>query len=112
MSKATAKRLVIKNGTLIDGTGKPAAPNTAIVIEGNKITSVGAASNPASEAGATVIDATGKYIMPGLIDGHVHRSSHQGAIPGVRYTSSPDFAALWTARHASHFLTAGGIGRA
>ena len=110
MSNATAKRLVIKNGTLIDGTGKPATPNTAIIVEGNKITSVGAAVDAAIEAGATVIDATGKYIMPGLIDGHVHLSSHQGAIPGVRYTSSPDFAALWTARIVSHVLHAGVTG--
>ena len=36
------KTLVIRNGTLIDGSGKPSARNDAIVIEGNRIKSVGA----------------------------------------------------------------------
>ena len=36
------KTLLIRNGTLIDGSGKPAARNDAIVVEGNRIKSVGA----------------------------------------------------------------------
>ena len=42
MAATTAKTLVVRNGTLIDGSGKPAARNDAIVIEGNRIKSVGA----------------------------------------------------------------------
>ena len=41
MSAAT-KTLVIRNGTLIDGSGKPSNRNDAVVIEGNRIKSVGA----------------------------------------------------------------------
>ncbi|WP_298727594.1 amidohydrolase family protein [uncultured Ferrovibrio sp.] len=104
------KKLVIKNGTVIDGTGKAPMANTTVVVEGNKITSVGGQIDAATLTDATVIDATGKYVMPGMIDGHVHLSSHQGAIPGVRYTSSPDFAALWTARIVSRVLHAGVTG--
>ena len=39
---AAPKTLVIRNGTLIDGSGKPSSRNDAIVIEGNKVKSVGA----------------------------------------------------------------------
>ena len=42
MSASSPKTLVIRNGTLIDGSGKPAGHNDAIVIEGNRIKSVGA----------------------------------------------------------------------
>jgi len=101
-------RLIIVNGTLIDGSGRPPVPNKAIVIEGNTVTRVdtGAGSlKTGPEDG--VIDADGKFITPGLIDGHVHLSSHQAALPGVRNPSSPEFAALWTARIVGHILHAG-----
>ena len=42
MTAASKKTLVVRNGTLIDGSGKPSARNDAIVIEGNRIKSVGA----------------------------------------------------------------------
>ena len=42
MSAASKKTLVVRNGTLIDGSGRPAARNDAIVIEGNRVRSVGA----------------------------------------------------------------------
>ena len=44
MPATSRKTLVVRNGTLIDGSGKPAARNDAIVIEGNRIKSVGAAA--------------------------------------------------------------------
>jgi imidazolonepropionase-like amidohydrolase len=108
MQAQSDARLIIKNGTLIDGTGRPPVPNRAIIIEGNVITHVGepewaGASRPTD----VVLDAAGKYIMPGLIDGHVHLSSHQGALPGVRFTSTPEFATLWAARAAGQVLRAG-----
>ncbi len=108
MGSSSAKRLVIKNGTLIDGTGNPAAPNVAIVVEGNKITHVGPLTR--QQADDNVIDATGKHIMPGMIDGHVHLSSHQGALPGIRYASTPEYATLWTARIVGKILHAGVTG--
>src|SRR5215470_19238087 len=42
MTAARKKTLVVRNGTLIDGSGRPAARNDAVVIEGNRIRSVGA----------------------------------------------------------------------
>jgi len=104
-------RLVIKNGTLIDGTGRPPRPNGAIVVEGSGITHVdGVEALGEVRPSDTVIDATGQFIMPGLIDGHVHLSSHQGALPCVRFTSTPEFATLWAARTVSRILHSGVTG--
>jgi imidazolonepropionase-like amidohydrolase len=111
MAQAFTKRLVISNGTLIDGSGSKARPNGVVVIEGNKIVQVSANPNALKpQLDDAVVDATGKYVMPGLIDGHVHLSSHQGALPGVRYTSTPEFAALWSARAVAKILHSGVTG--
>jgi len=55
----------------------------------------------------TVIDAAGKFILPGLIDAHCHISLHQGALPGVKYTSSAEFCTLWAAHAIGRVLRAG-----
>ena len=60
--------LVIQGGTLIDGNGGVPLQNSVIVIQGNRITAVGRAGAVQVPAGATVINATGKWITPGLID--------------------------------------------
>jgi imidazolonepropionase-like amidohydrolase len=63
---------VILNGTAIDpGTGKT-MPNTAITIEGDHITAIRENSSEVPRKGDTVIDAQGKFILPGYIDTHVH----------------------------------------
>lgn len=69
---AQDKVTVIRGGTLIDGNGGAPQQNVSIVISGNRIKTIspGAAANV--PAGATVIDATGKYIVPGLWDTHIH----------------------------------------
>ena len=60
--------LVIQGGTLIDGNGGAPLANSVIVIQGNRITAVGAAGQVQVPAGAQVINANGKWITPGLID--------------------------------------------
>ena len=62
----------IVGATLIDGTGREPVPDGAIVIEGTRITAVGSRSQVMIPAGARVVDATGKYVTPGLIDVNVH----------------------------------------
>ena len=59
---------MIQGGTLIDGNGGAPVPNSVIVIQGNRITAVGRAGQVQVPAGAQVINATGKWITPGLID--------------------------------------------
>ncbi|MDT8319095.1 MAG: amidohydrolase family protein [Xanthomonadales bacterium] len=63
--------LLIENVTLIDGTGRPALSDASVLIEGDRITRVGRGSVTAP-AGTKRVDGTGKYLIPGLMDVHVH----------------------------------------
>ena len=102
-------RLLIKNGTLIDGSGCDPVPNTLVVVEGNRIAHVGPADGSLRPESPddTVIDAAGKFILPGLIDARCHISLHQGAMPSVKYTSSAEFCTLWAAHAIGRVLRAG-----
>ncbi len=73
-----AVTIAIRGATLIDGTGRPPIPHCLLVLSGDRIVSVGAATPEALAAlpkGATVISAEGRWIVPGLIDAHVHAES-------------------------------------
>jgi len=59
--------LVIRNGKIVDGTGKPSFIGD-VAIDGGKITSVG----PKAGAGRREIDATGLLVTPGFVDIHTH----------------------------------------
>ncbi len=74
--------LLIKGGTLIDGTGGTPIPNARILIEGNTIQKVwsGDATQEALPPGTQVVDAGGKFIIPGLIDSHVHYAWYEGEL--------------------------------
>jgi hypothetical protein len=63
--------LIVRDGRLIDGTGKPPIEHLTVVIQGDRITKV--TTGPVDvPRGAQVIEAAGLTIMPGLIDMHVH----------------------------------------
>ena len=68
--------LVLANATLIDGTGAPARPNVTLLIENGRIAAVheGDAATPPN---AEVVDLSGRYLLPGLIDTHVHLASFE-----------------------------------
>ncbi len=63
---------VISGGTLIDGTGKQPLADSVIIIHGNTIQEVGRRGSISVPTGAETIDATGKFVLPGYIDSHVH----------------------------------------
>lgn len=62
----------VVGGQLIDGTGAEPIEHGAILIEGQRIAAVGAAGEVDIPDEAEVIDANGKTVMPGVIDGHQH----------------------------------------
>lgn len=64
-------QICIINVNLIDVDNKKIIPNTAVVISGNKITTVGNAKTKLPD-NATIIDGSGKYLLPGLTDAHIH----------------------------------------
>ena len=63
--------IVIRGATLIDGNGGEPVDDATVVIAGGRIAAVGDASLSAP-AGAVLIDARGQYLVPGLMDMHVH----------------------------------------
>jgi len=81
-------RLIIHNATVIDGNGTPANGPKDIVIENNTIADVIALDPVALGRGArnqltadAIIDATGKYVLPGLINAHAHLQEERGGKP-------------------------------
>jgi imidazolonepropionase-like amidohydrolase len=98
----------IRAGTLIDGTGATPVKNAVVLIQGDRITAVGA--NLAIPAGATVIDLSGATLLPGFIDAHVHLASRvigDGDWQHANLTELPSQIALLGAAHAQQTLEAG-----
>src|SRR5215213_5648008 len=92
-------RLLIRNAMVVDGAGNPARGPMDIVVEGSTIASVRAArpidefgtgrgdsssgARPGQQRFDRVIDGTGMYVMPGIIDvhGHIHFSRNGQPLP-------------------------------
>lgn len=67
------KRVLYRGATLIDGNGGPAQPDMAILVQDDRIKIVAPVRELGAEAdGSEVISAQGLYVLPGLIDTHVH----------------------------------------
>jgi imidazolonepropionase-like amidohydrolase len=72
-------KIVIRNAALLDPVAGELVADRALVIEGREIVDVGGAEITAAEA--RVIDAHGRVVMPGLIDGHVHVLAYSADLP-------------------------------
>lgn len=110
---SSQKTLVISNGTLIDGIGNSPRRNEAIVIQGNRIKSIGRLPEDVrleDRDNVEVINANGQWIMPGLIDAHTHLSYGNPKVNGEargRGTIRPEFNTLRAAWNAQKVLRAG-----
>ena len=72
-SSVQAQSTALVGGTVIDGTGRSITDAT-VVVTGDRIACVGSAAECPVPAGATRMDAKGRFITPGLVDAHVHFS--------------------------------------
>lgn len=69
---SSAETWVISGATLIDGTGAAPVPDAVVVIEGDRITGAGPRAAVVIPDGARILDARGRWLVPGLVDAHVH----------------------------------------
>ena len=69
---AGASPLLLTHATVIDGTGAPARTDTTIDIDGNRIQALYPSGSQPAPQNAKVEDLRGRYVIPGLIDAHVH----------------------------------------
>ncbi|BAK65070.1 putative hydrolase [Sphingobium sp. SYK-6] len=69
-----AEAVLYTHATLIDGTGAPARKDQDILVRGERIEAVGPSGtlDAARTGGARTVDLSGRHVMPGLIDSHVH----------------------------------------
>ena len=74
-----AGRTALTGATVIDVVAGTTVPNAVIVIEGDKITAFGGSATPIP-AGADRVDLSGRFIIPGLFDSHVHYQPFLGEL--------------------------------
>jgi imidazolonepropionase-like amidohydrolase len=93
VGSAAAQVTVLRGATLIDGSGAAPESNVTIVIENGRLRDIG--RDVAPPAGATVIDLTGRFVVPGIINAHGHVGPtprdpqlRQYALYGVTTTTS------------------------
>jgi imidazolonepropionase-like amidohydrolase len=94
--KAPAPVIALVGATLIDGTGASPLADATVVIEGDKIKAAGASAKVEVPAGAQTIDATGKWILPGFIDCHIHTG---GAYDELQELTDTDSLATLRSMH-------------
>jgi imidazolonepropionase-like amidohydrolase len=79
--------IAIRNVTVVPATGGPSMPASTVLIRGDRIAAIGPASRVTIPADAHVVDGTGKFLMPGLIDMHVHVSKTRSSALGLFVTN-------------------------
>ncbi|MGM8212254.1 amidohydrolase family protein [Virgibacillus sp. W0430] len=100
-------RVIIKDCHLINGIDRDVIKDSYIVIEGDTITAIGQGTVE-TESGDKIIDAKGKYVMPGLIDAHVHLvwDGSPDPMPVIEHLEN-DAVTLRAYKHALDYLKLG-----
>ena len=105
------RRFVIRNAILIDGTGAPPYGPIDIVIENDRIKRLpafGYSERQLEDEGDYEIDATGKYVMPGFVDAHVHIGACVQGVTGP-VTPAEYVFKLWMAHGVTTVREAGAV---
>lgn len=104
---ASPSVLIVKAGTLIDGSGAPPQRGAQLVIQGGRIVEVRDDGDVPSDA--TVLDYSSQTVAPGLIDCHVHLTFSAGPDPLADLLVEDDAALLLHASHNARVALAAGI---
>jgi imidazolonepropionase-like amidohydrolase len=103
--KVDAPVVVLTHANVIDGTGAPARANQTLIIRDGNIAALGDASTITLPSGATVLDLTGRTVMPGLVMMHEHLYYTTG--PGVYGQLGASFSRLYLAGGVTTMRTGG-----
>jgi imidazolonepropionase-like amidohydrolase len=103
--KYDAPVLALVHARVIDGTGAPAKEDQTLVLRGGNIVELGGAAGATVPDGATVLDLTGKSVMPGLVMVHEHTYYPTG--PGVYGQLGLSFTRLYLAGGVTTMRTGG-----
>ena len=100
--------ILIANGMLVDGNGNPPVQNTSLRIRDGKIVDIGTESDLEASPDIETIDATGKTVMPGLIDSHLHSTFDDvQSNDELFFHRDPVMSALVTAQNLQKILRSG-----
>jgi imidazolonepropionase-like amidohydrolase len=80
VSWSQSRPIAVVGATLIDGTGRAAIADSVVVIRDGRFQEVGERGKVPIPQGAEIVDAKGKSVLPGLIDGHCHYRDWMGEI--------------------------------
>jgi enamidase len=105
--KIDAPVVVLTHARVIDGTGAPAQADQTIVIRDGKIAAIGDAAKLPAADGATVIDLSGRTVMPGLVMVHEHLYYPTG--PQVYGQLGQSFTRLYLAGGVTTMRTGGNV---
>jgi CubicO group peptidase (beta-lactamase class C family)/imidazolonepropionase-like amidohydrolase len=75
--RRVAPPTLLRDVTVIDGTGSPARPHTDILVADGRISAVGASGTIPPPPETRVLDFSGRFVIPGLIDAHVHLATFE-----------------------------------
>ena len=105
-SSAAAQTIALVGGNVADLAGKAPIRDAVVVIEGERIAAIGPRGSTPVPAGATVVPMTGKWLLPGLMNMHVHLALN---LPGATrvYNEGVDSMALRTLDNAQKSLWSG-----
>lgn len=99
-------RVFIAGAMIWDGSGREARPGD-VLVEGNTIRAVSTAPGQLSQDGCQVIEAEGKFLMPGMTEGHAHLSFENVTKTEDLITPSPEVQVFAAARGAKALIDAG-----
>jgi hypothetical protein len=105
--KVQAPVVALVHARVIDGTGAAAREDQTIVIRDGNIAAIGDAARATPPAGATIVDLTGKSVIPGLVMLHEHLYYTTG--PGVYGQLGVSFSRLYLAGGVTTLRTAGNV---
>lgn len=106
MSDNSTDWIAVQGATLIDGNGGKPLENSIVLIKGDRIEEVGQAGVFSLPDGTEVVDGQGKYLLPGLVDAHVHLF-HEGFVPLPPKGSQTVYATVVTINNLRTALQAG-----